>query len=145
MAGRVLAVDLGERRVGIALSDFGRGLARPAGVIPAGPDLWKGLEKVIADEEVDLVIVGLPLNMDGTRGPKAKEALAFRDEVVRRTGLECVAWDERLTTVEADGYLRATGLSARKRARRVDEVAAQIILQSYLDSLKAGPGGGPGT
>jgi putative holliday junction resolvase len=138
--GRVLALDLGSRRVGIALSDPGRTFARPAGVLPAGPDLWKTLTKRIADEEVDLVVVGLPLNMDGSRGPKAEEASKFRDEVERRTGLECVTWDERLTTVEAEGYLREGGLSARKRSAKVDEVAAQIILQSYLDAGKAASG-----
>jgi len=138
--GRVLAVDLGSRRVGVALSDPGRTFARPAGVLQTGPDLWKTLTKLIADEEVDLVVVGLPLNMDGSRGPKAEEALKFRDEIERRTGLESVTWDERLTTVEADGYLREGGLSARKRSAKVDEVAAQIILQSYLDARKAASG-----
>src|SRR5688572_33436286 len=106
MPGRALAVDLGSRRVGIALSDPGRTFARPAGVLAAGPDLWKALTKLIAEEEVDLVVVGLPLNMDGSRGPKAEEALKFRDEIELRTGLQCVTWDERLTTVQAEGYLR---------------------------------------
>jgi putative Holliday junction resolvase len=142
---RVLGVDLGERRVGLALSDPTATYARPLLVVERGEPLWRALAKLIAEEEVGRVVIGLPLNMDGSTGPKAREALAFKQELEKRTGLPAVTWDERLTTVEAEGVLRAAGLSARKRAERVDKVAAQIILQSYLDRERsaAGPGEGP--
>jgi putative Holliday junction resolvase len=133
---RTLGVDLGERWIGLALSDPMGISARPLEVVARGDPFWKALERLVAEEGVDRLVLGLPLNMDGSEGPRARDALAFKAEIERRSGLPVETWDERLTTAQAEAALRSSGLSGRKRAERVDKVAAQIILQSYLDRRK---------
>lgn len=133
---RTLGVDLGDRWIGLALGDPTGTYARPLEVVARGDLFWKAIERLVAEEDVDRVVLGLPLNMDGSTGPRAKEALAFKAEIEKRSGLPVDTWDERLTTVQAEAALRSSGLSGRERAQRVDKVAAQIILQSYLDRQK---------
>jgi putative pre-16S rRNA nuclease len=136
---RTLGIDLGDRWIGLALGDPTGTYARPLEVVGRGDAFWKAIERLVTDEEVDRIVLGLPLNMDGSAGPRAKEALAFKAEIERRSGLPVDTWDERLTTVQAEAVLRSSGLSGNKRAQRVDKVAAQIILQSYLDRQKTPP------
>ena len=133
---RVLGVDLGDRWIGLALSDPTATLARPLEVVARGEPFWQALERLVREEGVERVVIGLPLNMDGSTGPRARDALAFKAEIEKRTGLPVDPWDERLTTVQAETALRSSGLSGRKRSERVDKVAAQIILQSWLDRRK---------
>ena len=136
---RTLGVDLGDRWIGLALGDPTGTCARPLEVVERGDAFWKAVERLVAEEEVNRIVLGLPLNMDGSVGPRARQALAFKAEIERRYGLPVDTWDERLTTVQAEIALRASGLSGPKRAERVDKVAAQIILQSYLDRQGAAP------
>ena len=131
--GRVLGIDHGTKRIGLALIDSGQVLASPLGVVDGETALYEELERLLAREPIERLVVGLPLNMDGTLGPKAKEVLAFKKRLEERCGLPVDTADERLSTVQAEAALREAGLSLAQRARRVDKVAAQIILQSYLD------------
>lgn len=134
--GRVLGVDYGDRWIGLAVSDGSWTLARPHSVVAGEKGLFEALGRLIEDEEVARIVLGLPLNMDGTEGPRARLVLAFKERLQARSGRPVVSWDERLSTVEAEDILRQTGLSAQKRRERVDKVAAQVILQSYLDHLR---------
>jgi putative Holliday junction resolvase len=148
--GRILGIDHGVKRVGLALSDPSHTIARPLRVVAGEAALFQELPRLLRDEEVERIVLGLPLNMDGSIGPKAMELLAFKERLERRLvealgGEGAVAvetWDERLTTLQAEGALRSGGLSARERRERVDKVAAQILLQSYLDRQRSAPDGG---
>jgi putative pre-16S rRNA nuclease len=140
--GRVLGIDAGERRVGVALSDELRLLARPVTVL----DRRRGLSPVLdtlssmaRDEGVGQVVVGLPLNADGSAGPQAKRARAFAALLTRVIALPVVLWDERLSSKEAESIVRAQGRSTRRLRQRgqMDAVAAAVILQDYLDHRSA--------
>lgn len=133
---RLLGIDLGEKRIGIAVSDPGRVIARPAGRIDrgTGAETLERLRAAVAEHEAGGIVVGLPLNMNGSEGPAARGAREFAESLRRALGLPVALWDERLTTAEADSLMRSAGLSRRARAERVDGIAAQRILQSYLDS-----------
>lgn len=95
------------------------------------------LKRLLAEEDVERLVVGLPLNMDGSVGPKAKAVLAFKERLEKEWGVPVDTWDERLTTAQAHAAMRQAGLSGRQRTQRVDAVAAQILLQSYLDRQRA--------
>lgn len=136
---RLLGIDLGEKRIGIALSDPGRIVAQSAGQIARGTpaETLEKLRDMAARHEVDGAVVGLPLNMNGSDGPAARSAREFAGSLRKGLGIPVALWDERLTTAEADSLMKSAGLSRRKRAVRVDGIAAQLILQSYLDSRGA--------
>lgn len=129
-----LGVDLGERRVGFAVSDAEERLAVPSGFAPVRS--LAGALAAVAEkadgEGAGVVVLGNPLNLDGRPGPKAKEAAAFRD-LLEAAGRQVVLWDERLTTSEADRLLKDAGLGRRQRKQLVDANAAQRILSSYLE------------
>lgn len=127
---RVLAVDLGERRTGFAISDpEGRmALALPTREGVAASDV----ARLAREQGAGCVVVGLPLNMDGTEGPAARRARDFMEELRLLTDLPVVAWDERLSTAEGESRLREAGLGRKERRRRVDAAAAVVILESYL-------------
>lgn len=133
---RILGIDHGLKRMGLALSDPSETFARPFQVVPASTDVVKVLVELAGREEVERFVVGLPLNMDGSLGPKAREVLEFVERLREASDLPVDTWDERLTTVQAERLLRAGGTRPRQRAQKVDKVAAQILLQSYLDSRK---------
>ena len=135
--GRVLALDLGKKRIGLALSD-------PLGITAQGlPTLERtriredldAIARLVQEHGVTLILMGNPLHMSGTEGRQAAYAREFAGRVASRTGVEVKFWDERLTTVEAHRVLRQSGVSIEKRARAVDRLAAVILLGSYLDSL----------
>ena len=129
-----LGVDLGERRVGFAVSDADERLAVPSGYSPV-KSLEGALRAVLDKAEAEgagRVVVGHPLNLDGRPGPKAKEASRFL-EMLAEEGLEAVLWDERLTTSEAERLLKDAGLGRRQRKQLIDANAAQRILSSYLE------------
>jgi len=133
---RILGIDYGEKRIGLAVSDPMGIFAQPLEAVEVAGDLSAAAERIndIAREyEATEIILGLPRNMDDTLGPKAEEALGFKEILIEKTGLPVITWDERLTTRQAERHLRETGWSRRRRAKRVDMVAAQIILQGYLD------------
>ncbi len=134
---RILALDLGKRRIGLAISD-------PLGITAQGlPNLdrsnkradLEALDKLVKEREVGMLLIGNPMNMGGAEGRQSGWAREFGEAIARRTGLPVKYWDERLTTVEAGRVLRESGISIEKRAAAVDRLSAVILLQSYLDSL----------
>ena len=135
----VLGVDLGEARTGVALSDDLRVLAHPLETIAsASPNsVAQRLQKIVAEREVDCVVVGLPRRMNGTLGPAAQNAQRFVEKLRSLVSCEVVTWDERLSTIAAERALRDAGKKTRGTRGIRDQVAAQIILQGYLDRLNA--------
>jgi putative Holliday junction resolvase len=136
---RILALDHGTVRVGIALSDETRTIAQPREFIPAEPfsDLLDRLKEIIRAEEVDLIVVGVPRNMNGSYGPAAEKAQEFINVLKEALMIPIRGWDERLTSVQANRFLIESGMRREKRKKKVDQTAAAILLQSYLDSLSA--------
>jgi putative holliday junction resolvase len=133
---RLLGVDYGTVRVGLAVSDPERRLASPLGTYERRgrePDA-RHFRKLVEDEEVGRLVVGLPVHLDGREGQKAAEARKFGAWLAEVTGLPVTFFDERFTTVEAEGFLLAAGLTNKRRKARRDRVAAQILLQSYLEA-----------
>ncbi|MFN2540643.1 MAG: Holliday junction resolvase RuvX [Chthoniobacterales bacterium] len=133
----ILAIDLGKARIGVALSDELQLLGHPLETIPAGKDPIGRIAAVVRERKIDKVVVGIPRRLSGEIGPAATEALKFVEKL--RTVLPCpvVTWDERLSTAEANRALRDAGKKTRATRAYVDQVAAQLILQSYLDSRQA--------
>lgn len=131
---RVLGLDLGRRRIGLAVSDPS-GIALPAGTLERrtlAEDL-RWLRDFSREREVCRIVVGLPIHMNGSRGPEAEEARGFAEQLGEATRLPVDLLDERWTTVEAERALRATGRRARERRKVVDSVAATLLLRTYLD------------
>lgn len=134
--GRLLGIDYGERRCGIALSDPSRIIAGALTVLDglSGKALLREVAALCAEHEVEGVVVGLPLNMDGSRGPMTQAVEAFGESLRRRLGIPVNTWDERLTTRTAEQVLIEGGTSRAKRKQLIDKVAAQVLLQAYLDA-----------
>ncbi len=140
-SGRVLGVDAGERRVGLALSDETRLLATPLRVLDRKAGLAPVLDaiaEVVRREGVVELVVGLPLNADGSAGRQAKRAQEFARVAERVIGVPARLWDERLSTREAEAIVRAQGQSTRKR-KDIDAIAAAVILQDFLDHGPSAP------
>ena len=129
----VLGIDFGRSRIGVAISDELRLLAHPLETIPAGKNAAKRIAEIVRERKIDHVVVGLPRNMDGTFGAAASEAQKFVEELRALIPREITTWDERLTTVAAHRALREAGKKTRATRGYVDQVAAQMILQGYLD------------
>lgn len=129
---------MGHVRTGLALCDQTGFLASPAGVIKEKNDdrLVERLAELAAVKKAQRLVVGYPKNMDGTCGEAAQRAEKIAEELKSASGIETVLWDERCTTLVAHTYLNASDTRGKKRKQVVDEVAAVVILQSYLDSLK---------
>ena len=134
---RILALDPGTKRVGIAISDELKLIAQPLEFVPAEPfpDLVARLKQLIQEREVELMLVGMPRNMDGTYGPAAARVQEFVSELKKALPVRIKKWDERLTTVQANRLLLEANVRRDKRKQNVDKMAAAILLQSYLDSL----------
>jgi putative Holliday junction resolvase len=137
-----MGLDAGQRRIGVALSDPSRLLASPAAVLDrrqgALAPVLDQLDQLAQREQVTQVVVGLPLNADGSLGPQAKRTQQFARLVERVLRLPVVLWDERLSTQEAERIIRDQGRSTRRvrHAGQVDAVAAAVILQDYLDAQR---------
>lgn len=134
---RILAIDHGERRMGIAISDELKMMAHPLEFIPAHPfaDFLARLQQLLTEREVELILVGMPRNMDGSYGPAALKVQDFVATLKRSVATPVQTWDERLTSVQAHRFLQEGNVRGRKRRAKVDQSAAAILLQSYLDSL----------
>ena len=133
---RALGIDLGSKRIGVALSDSGGTLATPYEVVPRSGDPTRDHRRIaqLAEEAGALVlVVGLPLRLDGTPGPAATAATEEAAALGAATGLPVELWDERLTTVTADRDLRSLDLKTPARRKVVDKVAASVMLQAWLD------------
>jgi putative Holliday junction resolvase len=138
-AGRILGLDVGSRRIGIAVSD-------PLGITAQGLETlerknkrydFAQLHRVIRDYEVKEIVVGLPLRMSGAEGTQSEKMRAFAEELRKKFGLPVHLWDERLTSAEANRFLRETELSIEKRGKAVDRMAAVLILQSWMEQQSA--------
>ena len=134
---RILAVDLGLARTGLAISDESGFLASPVGTIAEKDSdvLCDKIADTVRERQATEIVVGHPRNMDGSCGESAQRAEGFAKALGDKTGLPVHLWDERMTTVSAIGYLNQTDTRGKKRKAVVDTVAATIILQNYLDSL----------
>ena len=140
---RILGLDYGSKTVGVAVSD-------PLGLTAQKIEtIWRKqenklrrtlarIEELIAEYEVEKIVLGFPKNMNNTVGERAEKALEFGEMLKKRTGLEIIMWDERLTTVEADRTLIEAGVRRENRKQYLDGIAAVFILQGYLDSLSVG-------
>lgn len=137
---RIMGLDYGSKTVGVAMSD-------PLGITAQAVEtIWRKdenklrktcarIEKLISEYEVERIVLGLPKHMNNDLGERAQKALAFGEMVKRRTGLEVVMWDERLTTVEAERTLIENNVRRENRKQYIDKIAAVFILQGYLDSI----------
>lgn len=133
---RYLAIDHGTKRMGIAVSDELKCLAQPLEFIPAEPfpDFLDRLKAILADKQVELIIVGLPRNMDGSYGPAAERVREFIAALTDAVAVPIRTWDERLTSAQANRVLLQGNVRRADRKTRVDAMAAAILLQSYLDA-----------
>ncbi len=132
---RILAIDWGEKRIGLAVSD-------PLGIIASGLatfekksdfDLISHLKQLISEQEVAKIILGFPKNMDGSVGPKGEEVLAFKASLEKEINVPVILWDERLTTLSAQRSLREAKVKLKKGKKFLDKISAVLILQNYLD------------
>ncbi len=137
--GRILALDVGKRRIGIAVSDplgiTAQGLQTLERVNPRRD--YAALAILAREHGVSLILVGNPIGMSGREGRQAEYVRRFAEGLAERIGLPVKMWDERLTTAEASRVLRESGIGIEKRARAVDRLSAVLILQNYLDTLGA--------
>lgn len=141
---RVLGLDVGERRIGVALSDAGGHLASPLTTIGAQPQA-QALEHIVRlarEYGVSEIVVGLPLTLRGEIGPQANSVRAFAATLEAVVNLPIQLFDERLTTAAAEQLLRDLGVKPEKRKQQIDQVAASIILQDYLDHMRNRNNGG---
>ena len=131
---RYLAIDLGEKRTGIAVGDDVTGIASPIETIQAStPDLlFKGFERVIEEQGPDALVLGVPLNMDGSDSPGVTKAKALAEQLTQRFGLPVHLVDERLTSVAADEQMAQSGLTRGQKKARRDALAAAAILRNFL-------------
>ena len=137
---RIMALDVGTKRIGMAMSDELFLTAQGAQTIERSTienDLER-IKKTASENGVGEIVIGLPINMDGTYSAKTKEVVEFVDSLAKAFSIPVKTWDERLTTVQAERVLLEADVSRAKRKKAVDKLAAQIILQSYLDSRKKG-------
>lgn len=138
---KIMAVDFGEARTGLAVCDRTEFLASPVGVIHE-KDYLKTVTQIVysaKEYDVKMIVVGYPKNMDGTAGEKAQKCADLANKLKNITGLPVVLWDERQTTMQAATYLNETNVRGQKRKDVIDEVAATIILESYLQYRKNNP------
>ena len=131
----IMSVDYGDVRTGIAVSDRLETYAFPVEVINETyqPKVISRINVISVEKKPDIIVVGYPKNMDSSEGSRAQKCKDFATELEKTTGITCVLWDERLTTVSAHNYLNETNTRGKKRKNVVDAVAATIILQDYLD------------
>jgi len=137
---RILGVDYGEKRVGVAVSDPLLLTAQGVGIVEnLGPRKIAERISALAEEAgAGQIVVGLPRNMNGSLGKSALQVMEFAERLRKASGLEVVLWDERLSTIRAERGMLQADLSRAKRAKLRDKIAAQLVLQNYLDYLRAG-------
>ena len=136
---RILGLDFGSRTVGVAVSDPLMITAKGVEIIRRKEEnklrqTLARIEELVREYEVSLIVLGLPKNMNNTLGDRVEKTMEFKESLIRRTGLEVIMWDERLTTVAADKAMMEAGIRRENRKDYVDMIAAELILQGYLDS-----------
>jgi putative holliday junction resolvase len=138
--GRILGLDLGQSRIGVAISDPERRLAVPLGTVRTGaPEDVKAIAALVRDHEIAAIVVGQPLSLSGRKGEAADHAEKFAQALRGFLGVPVLLQDERLTTVQAERSLGELGVRGRDRRRIVDQSAATLILQAYLDRTRGEP------
>lgn len=141
---RALGIDLGSRRIGLAVSDSQGSLAVPMDTLQRA-ERWAtdhaGIVEVVRETEAEVVVVGMPLSMDGSIGPAARRTLKELKVLRRTLSVPVETYDERLSTVEAEGSLRAAALKSSRRSEVIDAAAATVILQGWLDARRGGTSG----
>lgn len=142
----ILGIDYGLKRIGLAVSDPMNLFAHPVETLRRDPEeiLLRELKKTIQKREVTEIVVGLPIHMNGSKGEKAEEVLHFVEWLKERVNLPIVTWDERLTSRQAESLMLEADLSRKRRRLFSDRLAAQILLQSYLDRFPPHPLAGAG-
>ena len=137
---RILALDHGTKRIGVAVSDETRTIAQPLEFIPAEPfaDFLARLKQLLVEKEIGLILVGLPRNMDGSYGPAALKVQTFVAALKDAIAVPIKTWDERLTSSQANKILIQGNVRRDKRKEKVDKMAAAILLQSYLERRGTG-------
>lgn len=131
--GRLLGLDMGGRRIGVAVSDETGTIASPVAMVVRGPGEADEIRALAEKYEVVRLVAGLPVGLSGREGPQAAEVRAYTDAIAEDIGLPLDYWDERLSTLIAERSLIASGTRRQKRKEQVDAVAAAVILQGYLD------------
>ncbi len=134
---RILALDHGTKRIGVAVSDELKMIATPLEFIAAEPfvDFVARLKEIIREKQVELILLGMPRNMDGSYGPAALKVQEFAAVLKDKIAVPIQLWDERLTSAQAQRFLIQGNVRREKRKEKVDKTAAAILLQSYLDSI----------
>jgi putative holliday junction resolvase len=132
---RILSLDHGTKRIGVAVSDETKTIAQPLEYIPAEPfgDFLERLRKLLLEKEIDLILIGMPRNMDGSYGPAAHKVETFVGVLKTAVTVPIKLWDERLTSTMANRVMIQGNVRRDKRKEKVDAMAAAILLQSYLD------------
>jgi putative Holliday junction resolvase len=138
---RLLGIDFGERRIGLAISDELGAMALPLDQIDAQPlaQACRRIAELARARGVGRIVVGLPRNMDGSYGPAAQTAREFSGELRKAVAADVIEWDERLTTAQAERAMVEAGYSRQRRRARRDALAAQLILQNYMDAVGGAP------
>ena len=138
---RIMGLDYGSKTVGVAVSD-------PLWIIASGIEIirrksenklrqtYARIEELVKEYDISLIVLGLPKHMNDDIGDRALLSMQFREDLIRRTGLDVIMYDERMTTIQADRVMDELGIKGAQRKEYVDQIAAEFILQSYLDSLK---------
>jgi putative Holliday junction resolvase len=140
---RLLGIDHGDSRIGLSISDELASFAHPYRTLQRDERVFHEIRQIVERERITGIVIGLPKNMDGTLGQSAAKAKAFGGELALVIpAINILFWDERLTTLEAQRALHAAGKNAQQSKKMIDQVAAQILLQSYLDSLRWAAGDG---
>lgn len=137
--GRILALDLGRTRIGIAVSDPLRWTAQPVGVMKTRPvdQALAEITRLVAEYEAGVIVLGMPYNMNGSEGEQAVWVRRFGNQLARKVKeVQIVYWDERLTSVASESLLVESGMSRKKRKSHRDKIAAALILQSYLEYIR---------
>lgn len=135
----ILGIDLGKKRIGIAVSDINQKIASPLRVIEnmKFKETLNILKEILTERDVCAIIVGDPINMDGSIGPKSQSSRSFIKNLSKDLDIPILLWDERLSTVSAERSLLEADISRKKRQQVIDKIAASIILQNFLDYLNA--------
>ncbi len=136
---RILGLDYGTKRIGIAISDELKMIAQPLEFIPAEPfaNALARLKEILREKEVEMIVIGMPRNMDGSYGPAALKVQEFAAALKGALTVPTRFWDERLTSTQANRFLIEANVRRDQRKQKVDKTAAAILLQSYLDSFSA--------
>ncbi len=133
--GKILAIDYGDKRVGVAISDYNKEIAFPRDFLENNNQVIDHLRDIIEEEEVIKVILGLPLEMSGQQGESALKAMEFGRKLMRQVTVPVEFFDERLTTKQASDKLSAMGVKQKEQKQGIDSASAQVMLEAYLNSL----------